>query len=67
LRAPHDCLVLLPEPCPASISAEQFWAHQERLEQNRVRADTLGAPRQGPALLSGLLRCGRCGYRMVVN
>jgi DNA invertase Pin-like site-specific DNA recombinase len=67
LRAPHDCLVLLPDHCPAYISAAQFWANQERLHQNRARADTLGAPRQGPALLSGLLRCGRCGYRMVVN
>jgi DNA invertase Pin-like site-specific DNA recombinase len=67
LRSPKDCLVLLPDHCPAYISPEQFWANQERLEQNRARADTLGAPRQGPALLSGLLRCGRCGYRMVVN
>lgn len=67
LRAPHECLVLLPNHCPAYISAEQFWANQERLQQNRARADTLGAARQGPALLSGLLRCGRCGYRMVVN
>lgn len=67
LRAPHDCLVLLPDHCPAYITAAQFWANQERLQQNRARADTLGAARQGPALLSGLLRCGRCGYRMVVN
>jgi DNA invertase Pin-like site-specific DNA recombinase len=67
LRAPHDCLVLLPDHVPAYISADQFWANQERLEQNRARVDTLGAPRQGPALLSGLLVCGRCGYRMVVN
>jgi DNA invertase Pin-like site-specific DNA recombinase len=65
LRAPHDCPVLLPNHCPAYISAERFWANQERLQQNR--ADALGAPRQGPALLSGLLTCGRCGYRMVVN
>lgn len=67
LRAPHDCLVLLPNHCPAYISAERFWANQERLQQNRARADSLGAARQGPALLSGLLVCGRCGYRMVVN
>jgi DNA invertase Pin-like site-specific DNA recombinase len=67
LRAPKDCLVLLPDHCPAYISAEQFWANQERLQQNRARSDTLGAARQGPALLSGLLVCGRCGYRMVVN
>jgi hypothetical protein len=66
-RAAHDCPVLLPDHLPAYISAEQFWANQERLEQNRARAESLGAPRQGPALLSGLLVCGRCGYRMVVN
>jgi DNA invertase Pin-like site-specific DNA recombinase len=65
LRPPQECLVLLPEHCPAYISPEQFWANQERLQQNR--AGNLGAPRQGPALLSGLLVCGRCGYRMVVN
>jgi hypothetical protein len=57
--------VLLPDRCPAYISPEQFWANQERLQQNR--AGSPGAPRQGPALLSGLLVCGRCGYRMVVN
>jgi len=64
LRAPQDCLVLLPNHCPSYIRPEQFWANQERLQQNRARADCLGAPRQGPALLSGLLVCG---YRMVVN
>lgn len=67
LRPPQDCLVLLPNHCPAYISAEQFWANQERLQQNRAGSDHLGAPRHGPALLSGLLVCGRCGYRMVVN
>ncbi len=67
LRAPKDCLVLLPDHCPAYIGAEQFWANQERLQENRAGADHLGAPRQGPALLSGLLVCGRCGYRLVVN
>jgi hypothetical protein len=65
LRPPQECLVLLPDHCPAYIRPEQFWANQRRLEQNR--AGSLGAPRQGPALLSGLLVCGRCGYRMVVN
>jgi DNA invertase Pin-like site-specific DNA recombinase len=67
LRAPKDCLVLLSDHCPAYITAEQFWANQRRLQENRAGAPGLGAPRQGPALLSGLLVCGRCGYRMVVN
>ena len=67
LRPPQECLVLLPGHCPAYISPEQFWANQQRLQENRAGAPGLGAPRQGPALLSGLLVCGRCGYRMVVN
>ncbi len=66
-RALQDCPVLLPDHCPAYISKEQFQANQNRLRDNRAHADSLGAPRRGPALLSGLLVCGRCGYRMVVN
>src|SRR5262249_4821516 len=31
---------------------------------NCSRADSLGAPRKGSALLGGLVRCGRCGWRM---
>ena len=65
LRGPKDCLVLLPDKSPAYISAEQFWANQRQLEDNRATAT--GAVRSGPALLSGLLVCGRCGYHMVVN
>jgi DNA invertase Pin-like site-specific DNA recombinase/DNA-binding transcriptional MerR regulator len=67
LRAPADCLVLLPNHCPAYISPEQFWANQDRLNENRAGADSRGAPRQGQSLLSGLLVCGHCGYRMATN
>jgi DNA invertase Pin-like site-specific DNA recombinase len=66
-RVAQDCPVLLPDHCPAYISKEQYQANQNRLRDNRAHADSLGAARQGPALLSGLLVCGRCGYRMVVN
>jgi DNA invertase Pin-like site-specific DNA recombinase len=67
VRAPQDCLVLLPNRCPAYISAERFQANQQRLTANRAGATTPGAPRRGPALLGGLLVCGRCGYRLGVN
>lgn len=50
---------------PAYISWEQYEAHQEQLTANRNTA--LGAPRQGCALLSGMLRCGYCGHRMMVQ
>lgn len=67
VRAPSECLVLLPDKCPAYITAERFDANQKRLADNRSRAESRGAVRHGPALLSGLVVCGRCGYRMVVN
>ena len=55
---------MLPERCPAYITAERFWAIQKRLEANR--ASSLGAVRRGPSLLGGLLVCGRCGRRLMV-
>jgi DNA invertase Pin-like site-specific DNA recombinase len=66
-RAPKDCLVLLPGRCPAYISEEELWDNQERLSANRANAASLGAPRHGPSLLGGLLVCGRCGYRLMVD
>ena len=57
--------VLLKGRFPSYISWEQYEANLEQLEKNQARA--LGAPRMGPALLSGLLRCGRCGRRMTVD
>jgi DNA invertase Pin-like site-specific DNA recombinase len=53
---------------PAYISWEEFLANQRRLKQNgyRLTENRLGAPRRGPALLSGLAVCGHCGRRMSV-
>lgn len=59
--------VLIRDHVPAYIPWEQFLRNQERLKQNQTRSDTRGAPRQGCALLPGLLVCGRCGYRMQVG
>lgn len=67
LRQPKDCLVLLEDRCPAYITVARFWTNQERLESNRARAASLGAVRHGPSLLGGLLICGRCGRRLLVN
>ncbi|MGL4551238.1 MAG: recombinase family protein, partial [Gemmataceae bacterium] len=66
-RKPNECLVSLPGHCPAYVTAERFWNNQERLRKNRCGRDTPGAPRGGPALLGGLLFCGQCGYRLMVN
>ena len=66
IRRPEECLVLIRDRVPGYITWDRFRANQERLEANRARQDRPGAPRQGRSLLAGLLRCGRCGRRMIV-
>jgi hypothetical protein len=61
--------VLLPDHHPGYITWEQYQANQERLRSNARLPDGngRGAPRTGPALLQGLLRCARCGRRLQVT
>jgi DNA invertase Pin-like site-specific DNA recombinase len=59
--------VLLENRIPAYITWERFLANQRQLAQNLARFDTLGVPREGSALLGGLIVCGRCNRRMNVN
>jgi hypothetical protein len=54
--------VLLKDRFPAYITWERYEANVEQLAANQNRA--LSTERRGSALLSGLLVCGRCGYRM---
>lgn len=64
---PEDYHALIPEHCPAYISAEQYLRNQERVRENRAHALAKGAPREGCALLAGIAICGRCGRRMSVH
>ncbi len=50
------------------LSWEDFLHNQQLLEANRHRPQggAGGAAKGGPALLSGLLRCGRCGRKLSV-
>jgi DNA invertase Pin-like site-specific DNA recombinase len=66
INKPEDCSVLLEGRCPAYITPGRFRANQQRLAANRARSEAAGAVRQGPSLLGGILRCGRCGQRMMV-
>ncbi len=59
-----EWLVLQWDRLPAYITWERYLANQRRLEQNRYRPGTPGAPRGGVALLAGVLTCGTCGRRM---
>jgi hypothetical protein len=54
---------LLREHHPGYISWDEYLRNQVILEANVARraGESSGAPKSGPALLSGLLRCGRCG------
>ena len=61
---PTQWQVRLPGRLPAYISEERYEANQQRLQQNQSRPEQPGTPRAGRCLLSGLLRCGRCGCRM---
>ena len=60
-------LVYLPGVLPSYISVEQYEANVRRMDANRSRAQSMGAVRDGPALLAGLIRCGRCGMKMTVR
>jgi DNA invertase Pin-like site-specific DNA recombinase len=63
-KGDQDWHVLLQDRFPAYISWEQYQRNLARLKANRACAEALGVPRQGEALLGGLLVCGKCGSRM---
>jgi DNA invertase Pin-like site-specific DNA recombinase len=65
--APSEWVVLLHDHLPAYITWTQYEHNLARLQANRARADAIGAPRQGPSLLAGLVVCGKCGCRMTVR
>ena len=51
------------------ISWEDYEENIKRLKKNRqwVMEDHRGAPREGPALLQGVVLCGVCGKRMSIR
>ena len=66
----EEWTVFIPEAHVGYISLEQFDENQRRLAEN---AQAQGAerkrspPREGPALLQGIVLCGKCGNRMTVR
>jgi excisionase family DNA binding protein len=60
--------VLITDHHPGYVTWEQYLATQARLLANaRPRGEGGGAPREGSALLQGLVRCGKCGRKMTVK
>lgn len=67
IKSPEECEVLLKDRFPAYISWQRFEAIQRRLADNRAAAESRGAPREGAALLAGLVICGRCDRHLAVS
>lgn len=64
---PEDWQVALWDAFPGYISRDEFEANQAQLERRRRRrSPSAGRRRDGAALLSGIVLCGRCGRRMHV-
>lgn len=63
----NDWKVFLPGHHPAYITWEEFEENQNRLGSNRTNTERCGPAREGAALLTGILICGKCGRRMTVR
>jgi len=70
LKRARDQWILVPGMHPGYVSWEQFEKNQRRLRENaQAQGDDRrkSPPREGPALLQGLVLCGVCGRRMTVR
>ena len=68
--APEEWISLVPGAHAGYITWKQYQANQQRLLENaKAHGDDRrqSPPREGPALLQGLVLCGRCGDRMNVR
>jgi DNA invertase Pin-like site-specific DNA recombinase len=68
--AENEWAVRIVDAHPAYIDWGTFVSNQERLQKNQARMHgAIGgtAPKDGPALLTGIVLCGRCGGQMRVN
>jgi DNA invertase Pin-like site-specific DNA recombinase len=66
----EEWIALVPDAHPGYITWEQFEENQLRLKENSAAHGLdrrRSPPREGPALLQGLVICGRCGARMTVR
>jgi hypothetical protein len=67
-KAPEAWTVFLPDHHDGYITWGEYRDTQKMLEANVARREAApsGSARRGAALLSALLRCGRCGRRLFV-
>jgi len=67
VASPQQCMVLLKDHCPSYITWQRYQANRRRIADNQARGQSPGVIREGSALVKGLLVCGRCGCRMMVQ
>ena len=66
----EERISFLPGAHPGYITLDQYDANRARLAANAAahgRDRAAGPPREGPALLQGIIICGTCGQRMTVR
>lgn len=69
-RPREEWIALVRDAHPGYITWEQFEEHQTMLRENAAvhgHDRRRSPPREGPALLQGLVICGKCGLRMTVR
>ena len=65
-----EWVALIPDAHEGYITWEQFEENGKRLQENAAALGydrKRGPPREGPALLQGMILCGKCGRRMSVR
>ena len=66
----QEWISFIPGAHPGYITLDQYDANLAKLAANAAahgRDRAAGPPREGPALLQGVIICGRCGTRMTVR
>jgi DNA invertase Pin-like site-specific DNA recombinase len=66
----EEWISFIPGAHPGYITLDQWEANIARLAANAAvhgRDRAAGPPREGPALLQGIIICGRCGGRMTIR
>lgn len=66
---PENWVALIPDAHPGYITQQQYEQNLRQLRENAqaIGADRRSPPREGAALLQGMVMCGKCGRPMTVH
>ncbi len=66
-KPPEQWLALIPHAHEGYISWEESESIRQAVHENLISAEQNGAAKKGAGLLTGLLRCRRCGRKLTVR